>query len=569
MDGERIHYEVYVRRKAGSSWTLDLATEDRHQAVASAEASFKEGLAVGAKVTKETLDPETREFKTVTILNLGAVDAVKKAKVRQEVEPLCVTPQDLYTGHARERIGRLLDAWLRRHGATAFELLHRPDLVEKLETSGIDLQHAMQKISIPEAEARGCSVHELIRTYLSLVERAIQRLMQDAKKGRLVEFTKESFAGAAFRVSKEPESGYLLGSGIAAYLADASGWTQKVERILDLADAAPPAGPGRSLALTTLEQPLSEILGSKTGFRETIGDKLDLGGVLAAMTRLAAPKAVSTLMSLEPSVAKAMPDLNTRAARLAIWLDVPEFSNVRASLAKRIVEELNGMRRLRPGDAHGEIEILRALAMALTAAADSTLPLEDVQAAFSARSKMLVTGEFVDAYLGQDKTALEEVQALVWLTENVIGAGNKRQAGQWLRASAGSLRLEKEMRGGAESPAAKLATLAALQRAVGRCGLRDEEFSPIQADLGALGGQIEADCQLSSALAKAKAPAFQRISLLLRLASGETAPIGPAADRAKAEAMKLVRADEVRQELSSTDQMEAVRGLIQRAGLAA
>ncbi|MCH1927807.1 hypothetical protein L6232_23725, partial [Shewanella sp. C31] len=90
-------------------------------------------------------------------------------------------------------------------------------------------------------------------------------------------------------------------------------------------------------------------------------------------------------------------------------------------------------RRLKPGDAEAEIDVLRALAMSLTAASGKLLPLEDVQAAFSARSKMLVTGDFVEAYLGLGKTSFEEVEALVWLTENIIGAANKRQAGRWLK----------------------------------------------------------------------------------------------------------------------------------------
>ena len=51
-----------------------------------------------------------------------------------------------------------------------------------------------------------------------------------------------------------------------------------------------------------------------------------------------------------------------------------------------------------------EIEVVRALAMALTAAAGSgaseLLQLDDVQEAFVTRSRMLVTGDFVESYQG-------------------------------------------------------------------------------------------------------------------------------------------------------------------------
>src|SRR5690349_18837534 len=104
MVSARVHFEVYVRKKPTSGWTLELASENRSAAVAMAEDLIKESRVAAAKVTKETLDEETREFQTVTILNLGLPESGKKRKVREDVEPLCVTPQDLYTVHARERI---------------------------------------------------------------------------------------------------------------------------------------------------------------------------------------------------------------------------------------------------------------------------------------------------------------------------------------------------------------------------------------------------------------------------------------------------------------------------------
>src|SRR4051794_28514278 len=109
MVGARVHYEVFGRKHAASGWTLEMATEDRAGALKTAhELVGGQGYA-GAKVTKETLDEETREFASVSILNLGAPEAPKKKPVREDLDPLCVQPQDLYTLHARERIGRLLE----------------------------------------------------------------------------------------------------------------------------------------------------------------------------------------------------------------------------------------------------------------------------------------------------------------------------------------------------------------------------------------------------------------------------------------------------------------------------
>ena len=108
--GAQIHYELFIRKAVGGAWTLDMATEDRGLAVKSAEEMMKAGKVVAVRVNKETLDPETREFRSVSILTLGAAEPAKKAQPERDNEPLCFTPQDLYTAHARERIGRLLDA---------------------------------------------------------------------------------------------------------------------------------------------------------------------------------------------------------------------------------------------------------------------------------------------------------------------------------------------------------------------------------------------------------------------------------------------------------------------------
>ena len=570
MERGQVHYELFVRRQPGSGWSLEIATEDRARAVETAEQALADGRVAAVRVTKETLDEETREFRSVTILSKGAPERTKAKKVREDTEPLCVSPSDLYSCHARERIGRLLDNWLARNKATPFELLHRPDLVEKLEASGVELQHAIQKIAIPEAQARGIGVHQLIRSFQQLAERAIERLLKDNRKGVLPDLDKEGFAAAAERLVSEPDRGYLLGAGVAAAIAPARTWGDKVGLLLDLADAAPQEPQARAAALQVLEQPLTEILGSRAGLADLLGPDLDLGGQLAAMTRMAGAEAVEAMIQMDAKVARIMPTLSAPAARLAGWLSGPAFESGRVAIAQRVLRELVGPRRLKPGDADAEIDLLRGLAMALTAAGDRVLSLDDIHGAFSARSKMLVTSDFVEALLGEGMTACEEVEALIRLAENVTGAANKRQAARYLGANVSALRFEKELRNGPDSPAGRMAMLAALQKHVLRAGLVVEDAAPIQAKIGEIGGMIEADGKIVALIARAPAPVVHRLNLLLRIAIGEAAPLGPAADRARGEALKLVRNPDLREELArSPEAVEKVRGLMQSAGMAA
>jgi hypothetical protein len=567
---QQVHYELFVRQTPGAPWKLEMASENRSQVVETAEAMMAESRVAAVRVTKETFDNETREFQSVSILSKGKVEAGRKKKVIEDREPLCVTPEDLYSIHARDQIGRLLEAWLNRNQATPFELLHRPDLVEKLDASGNELQHAVQKIAVPEAQARGLSVHELIRSFQKLIERAITRVMGDARKGRLPSLAGDSFAAVAERVAGEPDAAYLIGAAVAGHLAAGASWSQKVMRILDLAEAAPKEGPARRIAFEVLEQPLSEILESRTGIIELLGPSLDLGGQLAAMTRLVARDAVTALVAVEPLVARSLPPLEGAPQRLAEWMSQPPFAACRAAVGRRVMRELMGPKRLRPTNPNGEIELLRALGMALTAAAGQLMPLETVQEAFIARSRTLVTSEFVEALLGRDGSAREEAEMLIWLCENVIGPANKRQAARYLISHVGSLRFEKELRYGPDSPGVRLAALAALQKSAARSGLDEADLGPVQAKIGEVGGLIEADTRLTTTLAQATAPVVHRLTLLLRLATGEAAPLGPAADRARGAALKLLRSDAARTELAAApEQLTQVRGMLQAAGLAA
>ena len=175
---------------------------------------------------------------------------------------------------------------------------------------------------------------------------------------------------------------------------------------MDLADAAPNDGPARGLALMTIQQPLAEILEAKPGMVDIMGKGRDLGANLAAMTRLAAYR-VGRSADQGRGFGRQGDAAHCRHWP-CVWpngLSGENFQDTRAAIGRRILRELTGPRRLRPGDAAGEIDVLRALGMSLTASAGKLLPLEDVQAAFTARSKMLVTGDFVEAYLGRSMSA--------------------------------------------------------------------------------------------------------------------------------------------------------------------
>ncbi len=557
-----VHYEIYVRRKPGAPWTLDCAVEDRSRLSDIADQLLAEGRAVGVRATKETFDTTSGHFDSVTLFSRGDVEMRSRSKTPTEDQgPLCLTPHDLYSAHARERIVRLMGGWLKRKAVTAFELLHRPDLVEQLEASGVEIQHALQKIAIPEAQARGLSVHEVIRQLQGLVDRAMARVIKDGRARSFPTFTAQTFATEVERLGDHPDRLYILGGGVAQFLADAKTWLDKAERLISLAEGAPAGGRPRALALAAIEPPLSEILGQAGGLNDLFGTDLDLGGALAALTTLAAPKEAAMIRRMDAGVAKALPPLPPVAQRLAALIELEAFESVRAAIGKRVLAELNSPRRLRPEDAEGEIVLLRALAMVLTASAGRLLQLEDVQTAFVDRSKRLVAADFVTAFVAElaptEAGAVQEARALVRLSENVVGVMNKKAACRWLSGALEALRFEKDVRSTRESPTARLAALADLHKALGTAGLPGPDTTLLQQRVSDAGGWVETDSHLCSLIVASSAPLPIRASVLAKLACGETAPKGPAADRARVELAKLLRDPASRAQLADHPEIAA------------
>ncbi|WGM32524.1 hypothetical protein [Brevundimonas sp. NIBR11] len=566
-----VHYELYVRKTAPSPWTLMLATEERKHAVDTAEEILKDKHAVAVRVTKETLDPDTMEFASTTILTKGAPEGPKKRLVSDDDRSSnCMGPQDLYAPHARELIGRVLEDWLMRNGATVFELLHRPDLVEKLEASGVELQHALQKVAIPESQATGQASHELIRHYQRLVEQAMERVIAAGRKGMFPDLANRSLSDVAQKLTGTSDRAFVMGGVISGALIGLRGARPRLDRLMDLADRAPADGAPRAMVMVAIEQIVCELLAARTNLSEILGPALDQGGSLAAVVRMVAPREIEALILHDPRMALLMPSVDGPAARLGARLEAGELPLLAASLARMVLRELMGPRRLRPSDAPGEIDILRTLAISLTATAGRLLTLDEVQTAFTERSKSLVTADFVQAYVAPCETVLCEAEQLIRLCENVTGTANKRSAARWLAACVSSLRFESEMRISSPTASRKLQTLAGLNRSVKAAALSENDSEQIMGAIGKVGGAVEAEARLTAQLARAPVPVPQKLSALLRLAAGETAPLGPASERAKAEAIKIFRAPEARAALSAAPETIApLKGLMKAAGLAA
>ncbi|MBN8551601.1 MAG: hypothetical protein J0L52_01740 [Caulobacterales bacterium] len=566
-----VHYEVFARKTATAGWTLQTAVESRDQALKLADDLLGDKRAVSVRVTKETLDVTTMEFQSLTIATRGAPEPPRPKSVRDDRALLaCTVPADLYAPHARDTISRVLDDWLTRQEVTPFELLHRPDLVELLDASGLALQHAVQKVAVPESQATGQPVHEIIRHYQRLIEQTIDRLVRAGRGQRFADLSTQPIADVARRLAGDPERAFLLGGAVAAAMAQVSGWRAKFDLLMDLADTAPDDVPAAALVHVVIEQAVGEIFALRQARVAVLGPELDLGGQMAALVRLAAPTETAVVAQTDARVAAVVPDLSGPAIRLGRHMARGQYRLLAAALSRRVLRELMGPRRLRPSSPTGEIDVLRAMAMILTAAAGKFLTLEEAQLAFAERSKTLVAADFVEAYVGPASDPMAEAELLVRLCENVTGAGAKRQASRWLVACVTALRFERSLRDSELGAGARLRSLAEFQARVRGCGLSDKDQSEVFDILARIGDTIEAEGRVSAQIARASAPLLHRLSLLLQMAAGDACPGGPAADRARAEALRLLRSPQTRQALACDPAaLPTLRPLIQAAGLAA
>ncbi len=122
------------------------------------------------------------------------------------------------------------------------------------------------------------------------------------------------------------------------------------------------------------------------------------------------------------------------------------------------------------------------------------------------------------------------------------------------------------MRQSKDPPVQRLSVLAELQRTVTRIEIPETDRQLINHKLGDIGALIEADAHLVDSVMRSSAPPIQKLTVLLKLALGEAAPLGPAADKAKAAALKLVKEPDVRTDLSRAPEiLERLRPLMQAA----
>ena len=527
MPQNEVHYEIFSRKGSKGGWTMLDVTSDRATALRRAESVMSDGIAAGVKVVKETYNADTGDYLTLKIFEDGT-NKHKSDPAQEDVPHAlpCFKPDDLYSYHARATMARLLAEFLARQKITVTELIHRADALEKFEATGTLYQHAIQKIAVAQAASTTTPVQQIIKSLNELATKTINRVYRDAKKGYFPDVKPGGFAELANKIAAESDASYRLNGAIAKHSAPAKGWDEKLLRLLAILSELPNAGSGRVLLAGSAESLVAEVLNGGAALHELIGASENLGAALDALVDL--------------FLAKNVTDKQTGLAALARHFAADELPAARTAIANRIMAELKSVRRLCPNSLVDELKTLRRIANKLVLGQGKYLSHEDLIAAFTLRSKRLVTHESVSAHLAEVAGPDEKLERLFLIEENIVGAENKRQLAHFAMPLLASSAFEQHFLFAKAPVLERLRTLTALQSRVLRSGFQDIQKAEIAGALDHAACEAEARAKLLDAVELKAANNVDKALAILKLSLAGLFTEGQLSARARAMVLRHI-----------------------------
>jgi hypothetical protein len=381
---------------------------------------------------------------------------------------------------------------------------HRADLLERFEATGTLLQHAIQRVAVAQASAGENLLPKIIRSLLELTTQVIHRVYRDAEKGRFEPVKPGGFAALAEKLAAQSDGRYLLNGSIALYLKDASGWDDKVARLMVLMDEAVGDSPGAKLLFAAIDSLISEVLNGPAGLKELIGVKENHGAAVMSLVRLFLGKAPD-----ETDGCKGLVALTKQFAQDAL-------PNARVAIAKRIIAEFRGFKRLCPDSLEEEFKTLRLIANLVVTGIGKYLSHEDLVAAFALRSQRLITPEALAPYLaGVAPDA--KLERLLFVEENVIGAENKRRLADFVMPVITAAAFEELFQASSTPLLARLQKLEAIRDRICHSGFQENRRAEFSDAIDRVAAAVEARSRLFESLDRKPGSPAEKAAALLRL----------------------------------------------------
>ena len=518
--GRQVHFEVFRRAGAKGGWSLHEVVGERDRAMTMAKEMMASENATGVKVVKETYDDETGDYLSLKIFEDGH-NQMKLAPAQEEAPQSlpCFKPDDLYTYHARQTMMRLLGDFLARNKVTITELIHRADLLDKLEATGTLYQHAVQKIAVAQAASGTVPVQQIVKNLTELTTQATQRVYRDQRKGAFPNPRSDQFAELAAKLAGQGDAAYLFNGALARHLKDTQGWNEKILALIEILGFAPDSGDPHTLVLSSIDAVMAEALSASTALHELLGPSENLAEALTRLVELFLGKIAG---------GDAKGGLVALSARFA----ADELPEARTAIAGRIVAEFKSPKRLRPDSLVEELKALRRLANRVVYGVGKFLSHEDLITAFTLRSKRLVTQETLSHYIN-DCAPDEKIERLLFVEENIIGIENKRQLAGFVIPVLNTAAFENFFQDPKVPVLQRLQRLAQLQMRVRRASFVDVQQEEIAGRMDRLAYDVAGRAKLFENLEAKNQNPVAKATTLLKLAMGGFFTEGTLAARAR------------------------------------
>lgn len=519
MTERDIHFEVFVRPDPKGAWAMHDVSSVREKALAMAADLLRAEKTAGVKVVKESYDSDTGDYLSLTIFEDGHTKLKLEAAEEDALPVLpCFKPEDLYSQHARATIARLLRDFLIRHKITVTELIHRTDCLTKLEAAGTVFQHAVQKVAVAQASS-GTPVQQIIKALNELAGKAMARVQRDARRGLFPAVKAGGFGALAVKLATDRDGAYIFNGALALHLKPCANWSEKLLSLLAILPDAPADGDGRVLFMSAIDAVAAEIVSSSTALQEMIGDSENLGQALMVLVEL--------FLGL-------LADDN-RAALTALshQFAADELPTARIAIANRIIAELKSGRRLCPASRLEELTLLRKIGNSLVLGDARYISHDNLVAAFTLRSRRLVSAESIQEYLAGLSTPDDKVERLFIVEENIVGASNKKQLAFILQQTLTLPAFTEHFVNSMTPVMTRLRRLSDLQTRARRSNFRDETREEMADCLDRVASEVEARGKVLKSLQENLADPADRAMAILKLCSNNTLTEGRVRGKAR------------------------------------
>jgi hypothetical protein len=424
-------------------------------------------------------------------------------------EKSCSTVEDLYQTPAKRILARLLPDFLVKYKLTATELLHRAEMLHRVESTGSLLQFVVQQVAVARASSEGRTVQEIIREFNKLIDGVIAKV-HGAKRAELFpELPAGKFGALAASLAGKPDGLFILNGALALHLRDAKTWNEKALRLIAILKAG--EKDGGAFLHGAIDVILGELMATPKALDDLIGSRDTFGDFVLALVH----NFLGMREQSQYADGEAMPVIAALMTQGALPL-------AHTALADRIIDEIYSLERLREDSLDEEMRIFRDITALILKGTGDVLKRDDALAALELRSKRFVTSEAVKTGLAKSVLPDEKLDWLLFAESCVCGERNKQLLAQYASRIATADSFKSRFSASGVSLSRRLQRLAALGSAITNSGFHENDRRHLAAACDGVAFELAVQTKLFETIDARSADPVGKVLTLLKLSEAGT-----------------------------------------------